>query len=48
LKARSEELRGQLQRLNPQTDVEYDGEFLRLVEIDGELRRLRERHGPAS
>jgi hypothetical protein len=48
LKSRSDELRGQLQRRNPQTDTDYDEMFLRLVQIDGELRRLRERHGPAS
>ena len=43
LKARSDELRGRLQRLNPTTDGDYDGLFRELVEIDGELRRLKER-----
>jgi DNA primase len=43
LRARSEELRGRLQRLNPTTDADYDGLFRQLVEVDGELRRLKER-----
>jgi DNA primase len=43
LRARSDELRGRLQRLNPTTDADYDGLFRQLVEIDGELRRLKER-----
>jgi DNA primase len=43
LKARSDEVRGKLQRMNPTTDAEYDELFRRLVEIDGELRRLKER-----
>jgi DNA primase len=43
LKGRSDELRGRLQRLNPTTDADYDGLFRQLVEIDGELRRLKER-----
>jgi len=43
LKARSDELRGRLQRLNPTTDADYDELFRQLVEIDGELRRLKER-----
>ena len=43
LKARSDDLRGRLQRLNPTTDADYDELFRQLVEIDGELRRLKER-----
>jgi DNA primase len=43
LRARSDELRGRLQRLNPTTDADYDGLFRQLVEVDGELRRLKER-----
>jgi DNA primase len=42
LKARSDELRAKLQRLNPTVDVGYDDLFKQLVEVDGELRRLRE------
>jgi DNA primase len=48
LKGRSDELRSQLQRLNPMTDPGYDDLFERLVEVDGELRRSRQRHEPAS
>jgi DNA primase len=43
LKAQSDEVRGRLQRMNPTTDADYDELFRRLVEIDGELRRLKER-----
>jgi DNA primase len=43
LKARSDELRGKLQRLNPTTDAGYDDLFRQLVEVDGELRRVKER-----
>jgi DNA primase len=43
LKAQSDEVRGTLQRMNPTTDADYDELFRRLVEIDGELRRLKER-----
>jgi DNA primase len=43
LKAQSDEVRGKLQRMNPTTDANYDELFRRLVEIDGELRRLKER-----
>ena len=43
LRARSDELRAQLQKLNPTTDVAYDEQFRQLVEVDGELRRLKER-----
>jgi DNA primase len=42
LKARSDELRARLQKLNPMTDAGYDDLFKQLVEVDGELRRLRE------
>jgi hypothetical protein len=48
LKGRSDELRARLQRLNPTTDVDYDDLFEQLVSVDGELRRLRQRHEPAS
>jgi DNA primase len=41
LKRRSDELRAELQKLNPVTDDRYDGLFQRLVALDGELRRLR-------
>jgi DNA primase len=46
LKRRSAELRGALQKLNPQTDERYDGLFEQLISIDGELRRLRDRGTP--
>jgi len=42
LKGRSDELRAKLQKLNPTTDAGYDDLFKQLVEVDGELRRLRE------
>jgi DNA primase len=42
LKARSDELRANLQKLNPVTDAGYDDLFKQLVEVDGDLRRLRE------
>jgi DNA primase len=42
LKRRGDELRARLQKLNPQTDPDYDEQFQRLIAIDGELRRLRE------
>jgi hypothetical protein len=46
LKRRSTSLRQELQKLNPQTDERYDKLFQELIEIDGELRRLRQRfHG---
>jgi DNA primase len=48
LKGRSDELRLKLQRLNPTTDEAYDELFESLVAVDGELRRLRQRHEPAS
>ena len=43
LKGQSDEVRGKLQRMNPTTDAAYDELFRRLIEIDGELRRLKER-----
>jgi DNA primase len=42
LKARSDALRLQLQKLNPTVDTGYDALFDQLVQVDGELRRLRE------
>lgn len=42
LKRKSDELRMQLQKLNPTTDAGYDELFAELVSIDGELRRLRQ------
>jgi DNA primase len=45
LKRRSTDLRRRLQKLNPTTDPSYDGLFEELIATDGELRRLKERHG---
>ncbi len=45
LKRQSAELRQRLQKLNPTTDPAYDELFRRLIETDGELRRLREHGG---
>jgi DNA primase len=42
LKARSDALRLELQKLNPTVDTGYDELFDQLVQVDGELRRLRE------
>jgi DNA primase len=42
-KAKSDEVRMRLQKMNPQTDPGYDELFEELVRIDGELRRIR--HG---
>jgi hypothetical protein len=42
LKARSDELRIRLQKLNPQTEAGYDELFHELVAVDGELRRIRQ------
>jgi DNA primase len=42
LKSTSDELRIRLQKKNPQTDPDYDELFHRLVEVDGELRRIRQ------
>ncbi len=41
LKSHSDALRARLQKLNPTTDPDYDALFSELIEIDGELRRLR-------
>jgi len=43
LRRQIDELRAQLQKLNPTTDDGYDELFRQLVEVDGELRRLKER-----
>ena len=42
LKAKSDAMRMQLQKLNPTTDPAYDELFSELVQVDGELRRLRQ------
>ena len=42
LKAKSDAMRMRLQKLNPTTDPAYDELFSELVEVDGELRRLRQ------
>jgi DNA primase len=42
LKAKSDEVRIRLQKLNPQTDAGYDELFHELVAVDGELRRIRQ------
>ena len=41
LKTKSDSLRMELQKLNPMTDPGYDDKFNELVQVDGELRRLR-------
>ncbi|HTG46576.1 MAG TPA: DNA primase [Actinomycetota bacterium] len=43
LKSTSDRLRLQLQKLNPTTDPGYDQLFQELVQVDGELRRVRQR-----
>jgi DNA primase len=48
LKRRSAALRQRLQKLNPVTDEGYDDLFQELIATDGELRRLKERHGDAA
>ncbi len=48
LRRRSTSIRQRLQKLNPTTDPEYDGLFQELIDTDGELRRLKERHGDAA
>jgi DNA primase len=45
LKRRSASLRQRLQKMNPTLDDGYDALFQELIAADGELRRLRERHG---
>jgi DNA primase len=48
LKGKSDALRVRLQKLNPTVDADYDELFRELVEVDGELRRLRDGvHGAA-
>jgi hypothetical protein len=42
LQLRSDDLRRELQKLNPTTDPGYEEMFGRLIAMDGELRRLRE------
>jgi DNA primase len=42
LKAKSDDLRIRLQKLNPQIDAGYDELFHELVVVDGELRRIRQ------
>jgi DNA primase len=42
LKARSDTLRVQLQKMNPVTEPGYDDLFRRLVAVDGELRAIRQ------
>jgi DNA primase len=42
LKAKSDELRIRLQKLNPQTESGYDELFHELVAVDGDLRRIRQ------
>ena len=42
LKAKSDELRIRLQKLNPQTEAGYDELFHELVAVDGDLRRIRQ------
>jgi len=48
LRRKSSELRHRLQKLNPTTDPHYDRLFQELIATDGELRRLKERHGDAA
>jgi DNA primase len=45
LKGRSDALRTRLQKLNPTVDPGYDELFRELVEVDGQLRRLRQEPG---
>ena len=48
LKRKSASLRAELQKMNPISDPRYDELFQRLIGVDGELRRLRDRrHVPA-
>jgi hypothetical protein len=41
LRARSDTMRIQLQKMNPLADPGYDQLFKELVRVDGDLRRLR-------
>src|SRR5262249_32252924 len=46
LKSRSDRLRLELQKLNPTVDPRWEELFRDLAEVDGELRRIRQRlHG---
>jgi len=46
LKSRSDQIRMQLQKLNPTVDPGWEELFRQLAEVDGELRRVRQRlHG---
>ena len=46
LKSRSDQMRMRLQKLNPTVDPGWDDLFRELAEVDGELRRIRQRlHG---
>jgi DNA primase len=45
LKRRSATLRQRLQKMNPTSDDGYDALFQELIAADGDLRRLRQRHG---
>ena len=42
LRRRAEDVRRRLQAANPKTDPSWEGLFQQLVELDGELRRIRE------
>jgi DNA primase len=49
LKSRSDQMRMRLQKLNPTVDPGWDDLFRELAEVDGELRRIRQRlHGDLS
>ena len=49
LKSRSDQMRMRLQKLNPTVDPGWDDLFRQLAEVDGELRRIRQRlHGELS
>jgi DNA primase len=49
LKSRSDQMRMRLQKLNPTVDPGWDDLFRELAEVDGELRRIRQRlHGELS
>jgi DNA primase len=45
LRSRSDAIRTRLQKLNPTTDPGYDELFRELVQVDGQLRRLRQAPG---
>ncbi|MEX2275101.1 MAG: DNA primase [Actinomycetota bacterium] len=48
LKRRSDELRAELQKRNPTIDPGYDELFQQLIELDSELRRLRQGAEPGA